>query len=186
MTIRRFAAALGLLVVSAIPAMAKDWIVDPAKSKLAVTFHQGSTAVEAGFDRFQATIRFDPADLANALVEVQVDLASFRSGEDQRDAQAKGADFLDADSVTSATYRTTSFRSLGNDVYQVDGELTLKGVTKQLSHEATISVDGDRARAEGVVPLTRTDFNVGTGQFATGSMVGLDVEVGFTLEATSG
>jgi polyisoprenoid-binding protein YceI len=178
--------AAGLLAVTlATPALAKDWVVDPAASKLTLTIHQGQTPVAASFERFDAKVRFDPAALDQALVEVKVDLASFASGEQQRDTQAKGPDFLDAGSVAEAVYRTTGFEALGDDRYQVDAELTLKGVTKQLRHEATITVDGDHAHAEGMVPITRTDFNVGTGQFSTGGMIGLDVEVGFTIDASA-
>ena len=160
--------AAGLLLAG--PALAKDWTVDPAASKLAVTFNQGQTAVDASFERFAATVRFDPAALADASVEVKVDLASFTTGEAQRDAQAQGPDFLAAGSMAEAVYRTTSFEALGGDRYKVTADLTLKGITRQVVHEATITVDGDHAHAEGTVPLTRTDFDVGTGQFATGSL----------------
>jgi polyisoprenoid-binding protein YceI len=176
--------AAGLLVAG--PAMAKDWTVDPAASKLAVTFNQGQTSVSASFERFTTAVRFDPAALADALVEVKVDLASFTSGEAQRDAQAQGPDFLDAGGMAEAVYRATSFESLGGDRYKVTADLTLKGVTKQVVHEATIAINGDHAHAEGTVPLTRTDFNVGTGQFATGSLVGVEVNVAFTIDASAG
>lgn len=173
----------GLLLAAALPASARDWTVDPAASRLDVTFMQGTSEVPARFETFDAKISFDPANLAAAKVEVRVDLGSFASGDAQRDAQAKGPDFLAAATGPVAIYRTLGFKPLGGDRYQVDAELELKGVTKQLSHEAVIKVAGDHATAEGKVPLVRTDYQVGTGQFATGAMVGLDVEVSFKVEA---
>jgi polyisoprenoid-binding protein YceI len=165
------------------PAMAKDWVVDPAASTLTLTIQQGQTPIEARFERFAAEVSFNPAAPDQSRVTVTVDLGSFASGDSQRDGQAKGPDFLDAGSAAEAVYRTVSFAPLGSDRYQVEAELTLKGMTRALSHEATITVEGDQARATGTVPLTRTDFEVGTGQFATGTMIGLEVLVAFDLQA---
>jgi polyisoprenoid-binding protein YceI len=178
-------ALAGLAAALPGPAMAKDWVVDPAASTLTVTIQQGQTPIEARFERFTAEVSFDPAALDQASVTVTVDLGSFASGDSQRDAQTRGPDFLDAGSAAEAIYRTISFAPLGGDRYQVEAELTLKGVTQELSHEATITVDGDQAHAAGTIPLTRTDFEVGTGQFATGTMIGLEVLVGFDLQAAA-
>ncbi|HEX2528390.1 MAG TPA: YceI family protein [Geminicoccus sp.] len=186
MFLRAFAVLLLVSALMGSPAQAKDWVVDPASSKLTLTFQQGQTPVTASFERFATNVRFDPAFLADALVEVKVDLTSFTSGDAQRDAQAQGADFLDAGGAAEAVYRATTFEPLGGDRYKVAAELALKGVTRQIVHEATIKVDGDRAYAEGTVPVTRTDFGVGTGQFATGSLVGLDVNVAFVIDAKAG
>ncbi|WP_027133409.1 YceI family protein [Geminicoccus roseus] len=176
------AAALAALAW-ALPAAAADWTVDPARSTLAVTVHQGQTPIQARFERFDAEISFDPADLEAAQVVVAVDLASFTSGDAQRDQQATGPDFLDAAGAAQAEYRTTSIEAMGGDQYEVEAELTLRGITRQLRHRATIVVNGGSAHATGMVPLIRTEFGVGSGQFATGSLVGLEVEVAFDLWA---
>ncbi len=182
MILRPCAAALAVLLL-AVPAWARDWAVSPSDSSLTLTVQQGQTPIKARFERFDAEIGFDPADPRQAEIVVEVDLASFASDDDQRDAQARGPDFLAAGDGARAIYRTTSVTPLGGDRYRVEAELTLKGVTRQVSHEAIITVDGDAAHAVGVVPITRTDFGVGTGQFATGGLVGLEVAVAFDLEA---
>jgi polyisoprenoid-binding protein YceI len=182
MILRPLAAALAALLL-AVPAWAGDWAVLPADSSLTLTIQQGQTPIKARFERFDADISFDPADPGQARIVVEVDLASFASDDDQRDAQAKGPDFLAAGDGARAVYRTTSVTPIGGDRYRVEAELTLKGVTRQVSHEATITVDGDAAHAVGLVPITRTEFGVGTGQFATGGLIGLDVAVAFDLEA---
>lgn len=181
MIFRSFTILAALAIAT--PAMARDWAVDPSDSGLALTIHQGQTPISARFERFDATIRFDPAALDRSEIEVIVDLASFASGEAQRDAQAKGADFLKAEGDARAVYRTVAIEALDDSRYRLEAELTLKGITRQLRHEATITVEGDRAHAKGTVPLIRTDFNVGTGQFATGSLIGLEVEVHFDIRA---
>lgn len=174
------------LLLLALPAQARPWIVDPTGSRLEVGFSQGSTAVTARFERFGARIEFDPDALDRSTVEVEVELASFASGDATRDGQAGSAEFLDIATSPVATYRATRFLALGGDRYAVEGELTLRGVTRPVAHEAEIVIDGERATARGTVPLVRTDFGVGARQFATGDTVGLEVLVTFEIQARAG
>lgn len=174
------------LILLALPAHARSWIVDPAGSRLEVGFSQGSTTVSARFERFDARIRFDPDALDASSVEVDVELASFASGDPTRDGQAVSAEFFDVATSPVATYRARSFRALGGGRYAVEGELTLRGVTRPVTHEAEIAIDGERATARGTVSLLRTDFGVGARQFATGDTVGLEVLVTFEIQARAG
>ena len=174
------------LLLTALPATARPWIVEPTASRLEVGFSQGSSTVTARFERFEARIEFDPDALDRSSVEVDVDLASFASGDPTRDGQAVSSEFLDVATSPVATYRAKGFRALGGDRYAVEGDLTLRGVTRPVAHEAEIVIDGDRARARGTVPLARTDFAVGTRQFATGDTVGLEVVVTFEIQARAG
>lgn len=174
------------LLLQPVAAVAMEWQVDPARSSLTAEFDQGGTPVSARFESFAAEVSFDPADPASARVEITVDLASFRSGDAQRDQMATASEFLAAASAGSATYRATGFKPLGADTYEVQGELTLKGVTGRLTHPATITVTGERARAQGEVELNRVEFGVGAAQFPRGDQVGLTVTVRFDLAATRG
>lgn len=182
----RAVVTLLMLLLTALPAAARPWTVEPTGSRLEVGFSQGSASVTARFERFDARIEFDPDALDRSLVEVDVDLASFVSGDPTRDGQAISPEFLDAASSPVATYRARGFRALGGDRYAVDAALTLRGVTRPLAHEAEIVIDGDRARARGTVPLARIDFGVGARQFATGDTVGLEVLVTFDIQAQAG
>ena len=92
-------------------------------------------------------------------------------------------EFLAAGTAATATYRATAFTALGGDVYEVEGELTLKGITGRLSHPATIVVEGNEARAQGEVVLNRIDFGVGAAQFPGGDQIGLNMTVRFDLAA---
>jgi polyisoprenoid-binding protein YceI len=82
---RRFG-LLGLLLQMPYPLVAApEWRVDPARSSLSVVFDQDGKPDTAAFGSFQAAVTFDPADLAGSHAEIVVDLASFRSGDGQRD-----------------------------------------------------------------------------------------------------
>ena len=118
------------LAAAPAPASAAQWRVDPTRSRIAVMFEQGGKPIEARFESFQAEVTFDPKDLAAARVAITVDLASFRSGDAQRDQMATAGEFLAAGAAGTARYATRSFKAMGGDSYEVAAELTLKGVTQ--------------------------------------------------------
>jgi polyisoprenoid-binding protein YceI len=169
--------------VAPAPAHAAGWQVDPARSSIKVEIDQTGKPLAARFESFAAEITFDPKNLAKAAVVVTVDLASFRSGDAQRDQMAISNELLAASSGPTARYESRKFTARGGDRYDVEAELTLKGVSRPLSHTATIAITGDEARAQGQVVLTRTDFGVGANQFPRGDQIGLAVTVRFDLVA---
>lgn len=183
---RRAAASLlavGLAFASAPAGAAIDWIVDPGRSRLAFSTRQGAQPIEGSFARWTATVRFDPADLASSAVEVVVDLTSVATGDAARDKQAQAAEFFDSARTPEARYRSRAFRALGDDRYEVDAELSMKGVTRPLTHHVRITVDGDRATAAGEVPLRRRDFAFGTGLFESEQVLAAEILVRFSLQA---
>src|SRR3954454_10597302 len=104
---------LALAAAAAGPASAAQWRVDPAKSRISVVFEQGGKPIEARFESFKAEVAFDPKDLAAARVAVTVDLASFRSGDAQRDQMATAGEFLAAGAAGTARYATRGFKAKG-------------------------------------------------------------------------
>lgn len=169
--------------LAAVPAAAAGWQVDPARSSLTVAFEQTGKPVTARFERFAAEIAFDPKDLAAAAVVVTVDLASLKTGDAQRDQMAASSELLGVASGSSARYATRKLTARGGDRYEVEANLTLKGVTRLLTHPATIAIAGGEAHAQGEVVLTRTEFGVGANQFPRGDQIGLAVTVRFDLIA---
>jgi len=114
---------------------------------------------------------------------ITIDLASFKSGNTQRDQIATAGEFLAAATAATATYATKRFKAKDGDRYEVAAELSLKGVTREVTHAATIVVRGGEARAQCEVVLDRLAFGVGAGQFPRGDQVGLSVTVRFDLIA---
>ena len=162
----------------------RGWLAGrPRAQQLTVEFEQTGKPVAARFESFAAEIAFDPKDLAKASVVVTVDLGSLRTGDGQRDQMAVSSELLAAASGPTARYRDPQVAARGGDRYEVEADLTLKGVTRPLIHPATISISGGEAHAQGEVVLARTDFGVGSNQFPRGDQIGLAVTVRFDLIA---
>ncbi len=165
-------------------ALAQSWTVQPDDSALRFAVMQGSTKIDGAFETFSADITFDPDQLDQASVTVTVDISSFESGDATRDSTAMGAQWFAAGQFPEAVYATRSFEATGDGTYNVVADLTMRGVTKEVSHPVSITIDGDTAQAVGEVPIMRTEFGVGQGEFATGNTVALDVTVTFDIKAT--
>jgi polyisoprenoid-binding protein YceI len=175
-------AAFAAVAVS--PVSAQNWRMDPRESRLAFTSTQQGTAFEGGFRRFDGDIKFDPADPSAARITIRIDVASVFTGSAAGDQQAPGADWFDTTRHPQARFETREVKRLSGDEYQVEATLTIRDQSRPVSLPVTIRTDGDRAHAQGKLTINRGNFGVGRGQFQTGGLVGLSVEIRFDVTAT--
>lgn len=176
----------GLTLLPAALAQATTWQIDPAASRLTFTGTQLGQPFQGRFEKFSAAIQFDPAKPeAGGKVEILVDMASAKTGDAQRDGAMPEADWFATSRFAQARFEATRFRRTGPDAYEADGTLTIRDVTRPLVLPFTLKPEGDATRAQGSVILTRSDFGVGQGQWASGQWVALEVAVSFDLKATT-
>jgi polyisoprenoid-binding protein YceI len=165
-------------------AAAMAWTVDPAHSQL--TFHPRLAGGEfAGrFERFDATIRFDPADLAHSSLRVEVDLLGARTGDADRDAALQDSDFFQTTRWPRGTFVSTSIKSLGNGRFEAAGRLTLRDVTRDVRVQFRFdpaAPSGGSARMTGSSTLRRLEFGVGQGDWRSTEWLDDAVRVEFDL-----
>lgn len=183
-------AACGAEQDHAAPALAAPpvdgaWIVDKAASRIEFTGTQTGQSFSGAFERFEATILFDPADLASSRIEAAVDTGSARTGDRQRDGALPGAEWFAASAYPTAQFSSRAIRATGANAYEADGTLVIRGVEKPLTLPFAVTIADGRAVADASVSLNRTEFGVGQGEeFATDKWVGYDVTVTIHLEAT--
>lgn len=107
------------------------WMFEPGHT--AAEFrckHMMVTWVRGHFKNVRGTMRFDPADPTNAVIEATLDAASIWTGDPDRDAHLRSADFLDAASHPAITFKSTRVEQVGGTDYKVSGNLTIRGVTR--------------------------------------------------------
>jgi polyisoprenoid-binding protein YceI len=161
-----------------------SWTIDPAHSQL--TFHPRLAGGEfAGrFARFEATIRFDPADLAHSSLQVVVDLLSARTGDTDRDTALQGSDFFQTTRWPKGTYTSTGIKSLGGGRYEATGKLMLRDVTRdvrvQFRFDSTAPSRG-AAHMTGSSNVRRLEFGVGQGDWRSTEWLDDAVRVEFDL-----
>jgi len=170
--------SLAILLVLAAPCIsqAADYTVQPAGSKLGFSSSFQGSGFDGQFGTWTAAISYDQAKLATSKFDVAVDLASAKTGDNDRDSALPGADFFNVAKYPQAHFVTTGFRQQGSQVI-ADGNLTLRGVTKPVSLVVTFKPQGSGATLDVSGTVKRLDFGVGGGQYADTSVIGADVKV---------
>ena len=158
--------------------------------------HLGFSHYTARFKRFDATLDFDPANLARSSVNATVDATSLET--DYPDpktldfnAQLQGEQWLDTAKYPQMTYRSKTIEVTGPKTFRINGELTLRGVTRPVVLEATYNggYEGHpmdpHARigfsAHGT--LKRSEFGMSYGIPAPGTTMGVSDAVEVIIEA---
>jgi polyisoprenoid-binding protein YceI len=111
-----------------------NWALDPTHSEVNFKVkHLMITNVTGGFTDYSITASTDSDDFSNANISFTAKAASVNTGNEQRDAHLKGADFFDAENFPELSFKATSYKATddaGN--YELNGDLTIKNVTKPI------------------------------------------------------
>lgn len=169
-----------LLLFAAIPASAVDYSVQPGSTLGFSGTFQGE-AFNGEFKQFDATISYDPANLTASKFDVSVDINSVVTGDSDRDNALPGDEFFDVGKFPKARFVSTAFRQDGDKVI-ADGNLTIKGVSKPVALDVGFTPSGDGAMLTVTTKLNRSDFQIGTGDYADTSTIGADVTVNGKLK----
>lgn len=154
----------------------------PGNSSLGFAATWEGSVFRGVFNRFDVLIKFDPADLAASSFEVRIDVTSARTGSRERDEGMAEPDWFDFAVYPVARYRATDFQSIGGDRFQANGQLELKGVVHPVPVTFSWRELPGKAELAGGASVRRLDFGIGQGDWASDEIIGLLVEVEFSLE----
>lgn len=155
----------------------------PEKSTVQFVSKQMNVPVEGRFNRFDAQLRFDPAKVDAAKLSFTVDIASIDAGSKDANAEVVAKPWFNTAAFPQASFVAETFKTAGPNRFDVAGKLTLKGRTLPLTVTVSHRADGALGIFEGSFVLKRTDFGIGEGPWADGSIVATDVQVRIHLTA---
>lgn len=190
MTTNRFhlpsiaAAALLMSVATAPASLAADWTVNYDESTLGFRGTQAGAPFTGSFGEWEARINFDPADPSAAAISVTIVTETASSGSSQRDGSIADTEWFNSREFPTASFVSETVRNVGGDAYEADGTLTIRNNALPVTLPFTLTVNGDTATAAGELTIDRRDYDVGTGDWASGSIVGTDVTILVDLTAT--
>ena len=172
-----------LLLLSSLPGLvlATEWRADPAASKLEFVGEYMAEDLPGHFEAFTPQIRFARSDLANARFDVEIDLASARTGDEEWDGYLAGAEFFNVAAAPKARYTADKFEARGEG-FAALGTLELRGIRKPVALEFSFEETGDTARLVGSAKFSRLDFDVGLGEWEDPELIGHPVRVETTLQ----
>ncbi len=166
--------------------------IDPAHTAAHFAVrHMMVSTVRGRMGKVTGTVFLEEDDVTRSRVEAMIDASEIDTGEPKRDQHLRSADFLDTSKYSSISFRSKRVRKLAGDKYEVVGDLTMKGITK----EVTLDVEGvprpfidpfGKERMGGTVrtKINRQDFGVNFHKVMDngGLLVGNDVEITIDVE----
>ncbi len=117
--------------------------------------------VKGSFSEYDTDIEINPKDLSSARFEGVISVESIDTGIKKRDKDLKKKQYFDTENYPEISFALTSISANDDNGYEVNGELTIKGVAKSVSFDAVkVRVSGE-LYIKGELMLNRRDFNVG-------------------------
>lgn len=167
-----------------------SWTIDPSHSLIEFSVrHMMVSNVKGRFEGVTGTINTVDENIADARVEVDIDASTISTGNVQRDGHLKSPDFLDVETFPKITFVSKNIEDNGNGTFELFGDLTIRGVTREINLHAEDNGRGNTpfgtyiAGFTAVGEINRHDFgatwNVAleTGGFLVGDTVRVSLEV---------
>lgn len=110
------------------------WTIDPTHSEIGFKIkHLMIANVKGTFDTFEASVVTTDDDFMTAEIDFSLDPSSVNTGNADRDAHLRGADFFDVENHKQITFLANTYENVDNDgSYELWGDLTIKGITKRI------------------------------------------------------
>jgi polyisoprenoid-binding protein YceI len=175
------------VAASAASAQTVTWQLDPAHSNAQFTVrHLGLSNVQGEFTKMSGTVQIDDADISKSSVNATIDVASIDTRVQDRDNDLKSPNFFDVAKYPTMTFQSTKIVKTGDGTAKMTGNLTLHGVTKEVTFDVTgptkvIQVMGTRRGASATAKINRQDFGL---VYMTNTLPGGDQMIGDTITIT--
>lgn len=170
MTTRFCAAAFAAIALfSPSLSMAADYVIDLKGMHASIQFrikHLGYSWLTGRFNKFSGNFSFDDKSPDASKVKVEIDTTSVDTNNAERDKHLRGADLLDTDMFPTATFESAAVKAAGPDKATITGNLTLHGVSKEVTIEAERIGGGPdpwggyRDGFTGTTKITLADFGI--------------------------
>ncbi len=179
-----FAATSAAMLVTAVFAYAPAHAaaIDPAATTISAQLKQLGVPVTGRFKKLTGSVEFDAQQLAKAKGTVDIDVASFDLGDKDYNAEVAKKDWFDAKAHPKATFTLGTVTTAGSQ-YKATGKLSIKGKTLDINFPVTIKAEHGQQVFEGQVPVKRTFFNIGEGEWKDTSIVADEVIIKFKIVA---
>ena len=187
---------LGLLVTAILlvvisNAQTTNWDIDASHSnvRFAVS-HMVVSEVEGTFTKFEGKLSTSKVDFSDAEVNFTIDVSSINTNDTDRDDHLKGEDFFNVEKNPTITFKSKKMEKVGENKYQLTGNFTMNGVTKEITMDAkyggTINDPWGNTRAgfkiTGSIDRTQWGLKYNSTMDTGGLMLGEEIEIVCKIE----
>jgi polyisoprenoid-binding protein YceI len=149
---------------------------------------EASVAIAGTFKKWDATLTFTSPKVEDSALFIKIDAASVDTGSGMKDGKLKGSDFFNADKDPYITFKSTKVVQTGPTTFEVDGDFTIRGVTKP--EKLSLNLKGGKGTGHGSVTGTmafdRKDYGMNSGIPFIKIANRVEVTVNLTADRVSG
>ena len=153
----------GAVFPSVSRAQAPVFEVTPVESSINFDV-ESSVAIKGAFSKWDATLTFASPELSTGVLEIKIQADSVDTGSGMKNGKLKSKDFFDVKQNPLITFKSTKIVQTGPDTFEVDGDFTIRGVTKQ--EKLTLSITGKGTGSgtiKGVMAFDRKQYGMNSG-----------------------
>lgn len=181
-------AALFLGALNVATAAVENYVIDPVHSSVGFKIRHFVSKVPGSFTKLSGSISVDRENLEKSSIEAVIDVDSVYTANEKRDNHLRSPDFFDTAQFPTSTFKSKGWKKTGEDTFDVTGDLTLHGVTKEVLMKVTLLGFGPGARGaqlsgwEGTTTIKKSDFGV-AGPAILSAALGDEVTINVSIEA---
>ena len=156
-----------LYLFAAVPALAQAqapvFEITPQVSTIKFDV-EASVAIKGTFDKWEATLTFTSTDVTKGILEIRIQADSVDTGSGMKNGKLKSKDFFDVKQNPLITFKSTKIAQTGPETFEVDGDFTIRGVTKPEKLLLTVSGKGTGSgEIKGTMAFDRKDYGMNKG-----------------------
>jgi polyisoprenoid-binding protein YceI len=144
-------------------AEAPVFVIPPEESSIKF-FVKASVALVGQFDKWDATLTFKSTDAETGRLEIKIQAASVNTGSSMKDKKLKSKDFFNVEQDQFITFVSKKVVQTSPDTFEIQGDFTIRGVTKQETLSLTFSGKGTGSgEVKGTMAFDRKDYGMDKG-----------------------
>jgi len=160
--------AVCLLAAALIPSLSRAqdvpvFAISTADSSIKFNV-KASVAIGGTFDNWNATLTFASTDVTTGVLDVEIQAASVDTGSGMKNSKLKSSDFFDVANNPLITFKSTKISQTGPNTFELDGNFTIRGVTRAEQLTLTVSGQGTGSGTiNGTLYFDRKDYGMNSG-----------------------
>jgi polyisoprenoid-binding protein YceI len=163
----RLAAVVCLVASAVFPSLSRAQVpvfkVTPEDSSIKF-FVKASVALEGNFEKWDATLTYTSPALSTGVLDIKIQAASVNTGSGMKDGKLKSKDFFNVDKDPLITFKSTKVVQTGPNTFDLEGNFTIRGVTKPEKLTLTVSgVGTGEGEIKGTMAFDRKDYGMDSG-----------------------
>jgi polyisoprenoid-binding protein YceI len=125
---------------------------------------ESSVSIKGTFEKWTASIKFSSRDVTSAVLDIQIEAGSVHTGSHMKDDKLKGKDFFNVKQSPVITFKSTKIVQTGPSTFNVEGNFTIRGVTK--TENLTLTSEGKGTPSgslDGIMAFDRKEYGMISG-----------------------